>query len=150
MITFFFTDFYMIFAGFWGPGVAFFGILALSEAHPRPRGRIKRFSEDFPEIFWLILTQLLSLQLAYATILAGFASFFYADSCRRFVFWLIRNPFRGRFCSAVEGQNAGTPFLLIIPEGARARVRTRTRVRARTMRRCGSAARCCSYRWSWP
>ena len=57
-----------------------------------------------------------------------------------------------RFRTTVEGQNSGTPFLLIIPEGARARVRTRTRVRvrARTMRRCGSAARCCSYRWSWP
>ena len=32
--------------------------------------------------------------MSYATILAGFASFFYADSCRRFDFWLIRSPFR--------------------------------------------------------
>ena len=28
--------------------------------------------------------------------------------------------------------------------------RVRARVRARTMRRCGGAARRCSYRWSWP
>ena len=27
---------------------------------------------------------------------------------------------------SVDGQNSGTPFLLIIPEGARARVRTRS------------------------
>ena len=52
----------------------------------------------------------------------------------------------------VEGQKEGTPFLLIIPESARARARVRTRtrvsVRAKT-RNCGSAARCGS-RWSWP
>ena len=35
--------------------------------------------------------------MSYATILAGFASFFYADSCRRFDFWLIRSPFRDQF-----------------------------------------------------
>ena len=54
----------------------------------------------------------------------------------------------------VEGQNAGTPFLLIIPEGARARGRTRTkvRVRARTICSCSSALRCrtLSWSWSWP
>ena len=75
---------------------------------------------------------------------------FYADSCRRFVFWLIRSPFRGRFCSTVEGQNSGTPFLLIIPEGAGARVRTRTRVRVRARTRNGGSAARCSNRRSWP
>ena len=35
--------------------------------------------------------------MAYVTILAGFASFFYADSHRRFDFWLIGNPFRDHF-----------------------------------------------------
>ena len=27
--------------------------------------------------------------------------------------------------------------------------RVKARVRARAMRRCGTAARCCSYRWPW-
>ena len=40
------------------------------------------------------INQHLSLELVYATILAGFASFFYADSCCRFVSWLVRSPFR--------------------------------------------------------
>ena len=38
----FFNDLYLFFTGFWGPGVAFFGLLALSEAHPRPRGELIR------------------------------------------------------------------------------------------------------------
>ena len=63
---------------------------------------------------------------------------------------LQKNYYSTTTTATVEGQNSGTPFLLIIPEGARVRTRTRVRVRARTMRRCGSAARCCSYRWSWP
>ena len=43
-----------------------------------------------------LINQHFSLYPAYATILAGFASVFYADLCRRFVFSLIRNPFRDR------------------------------------------------------
>ena len=39
--------------------------------------------------------------MSYATILAGFASFFYADSCRRFDFSLIRSPFRDHFYPVV-------------------------------------------------
>ena len=44
---------------------------------------------------------------------------------------------RATTATTVEGQNIRTPFLLIIPDGARTRVgtRTRVRVRVRTMRR---------------
>ena len=52
--------------------------------------------------------------------------------------------------TTVEGQNSGTPFLPIIPEGARARVRTKTRVRVRARTKNGGSAARCSYKWSWP
>ena len=37
------------------------------------------------------------VQPTYATILAGFASFLYADSCRRIVVLPCKNPFRDHF-----------------------------------------------------
>ena len=39
---------------------------------------------------------------------------------------------------------------MLMMNHGRVRIRARVRVRARTMRRCGGAARRCSYRWSWP
>ena len=52
--------------------------------------------------------------MSYATILAGFASFFYADSCRRFDFWLIRNPFRDHFLF-YSGEARGLVFWAVDP-----------------------------------
>ena len=83
---------------------------------------------------------------------------FWLDSPRFFMqihvvdsfFGLLEVRFVIVFCSTVEGQNSGTPFLLVIPEGARAKVRTRTRVRVRARTRNGGSAARCSNRWSWP
>ena len=52
----------------------------------------------------ITIFQFVILSPASATILAGFASFFYADSCRRFVSLLIRSPFRDRFLVITQGK----------------------------------------------
>ena len=53
--------------------------------------------------------------MSYAIILAGCASSFYADSCRRFDFWLIRSPFRDQFAIlylfCYSGEARGLRFL---------------------------------------
>ena len=46
--------------------------------------------------------------MAYATILAGFASFFYADSCPRFVFFRL---FKVRFVTVFQEKLSGTEYL---------------------------------------
>ena len=59
--------------------------------------------------------------MSYATILAGFALFFYADSCRRFVSWLIRSRFRDNFVFLFWGGPGVAFFGLWILYGAHPR-----------------------------
>ena len=83
----------------------------------------------------IAINRLFARSPASATILAGFASFCYADSCRRFVFSLTRSPFCDHFFfeDEINGQ---------WPTGSGACCgRVRARVRARTICSC-SALRC--------
>ena len=79
----FLTGLKLNFNGFLGPGVAFFGLLALSEAHPRPhKGGIITFKNTGSNVKNVVqngnshLSYVFTLPLASATVSDGFALFF--------------------------------------------------------------------------